>query len=150
MIKSAFLFKYSPYAKNSATIFGFKDHLFLLAQQYAENAGESSLLLKTNNVGSLISRVNGKKLKTNSFWFGDDYLAKSSGLYFRVYIDLQSGYNDFARLLARVYKLNTAKTIEEYAARIASSKYIDENNGDDRELYKNNIIKTYYTLKPTK
>lgn len=143
-----FVNKYLPLAKTSAALFGFADPYFLLAQQFAENSGDSSLLSKTNNIGSLISRVGEMKLKPNQYWKGAEYLAKSSGLWFRVYDDLQIGYHDYARLLGRFYKLNVAKTIEEYAHSISNSAYIDEKNGDNRELYAKNIIATYYKIKP--
>lgn len=154
MTPKEFVTKFLPYATASATRFGFADPYFLLSQQYAENSGNSPLLDKTNNVGSIISRpgkegtpLGKKKLATNQFWTGEDYLAKSSGLYFRVYGTLQDGYNDFARLLANVYKLNTANTIEDFARAISESKYISEDNGDSRLLYQKNIVSTYYKIK---
>ena len=148
MIAKEFVIKYLPLAQAAAAKFGFSDPYFLLAQQYAENSGDSSLLDKTHNVGSLISRVGKNKLQTNQYWKGEEYLAKSSGLSFRVYSTLQDGYYDYARLLGNVYKLNTAKTIEEYAIKVSQSRYIDEKNGDNRELYAKNIIATYKKIKP--
>lgn len=142
-----FNFKFLPYATESAKRFGFADPLFLMAQQFAENSGDSTLLANTNNVGSLISRYNGKKLPVGLFWGGEDYFVKSTGIYFRVYKTLQDGYNDFAKLLAKQYNLNTAKSIEEYADKVSKSAYINIANGDNREQYAKNIVSTYYSLK---
>lgn len=141
-------FKHYEYARLAAARFGFRDPLFLMAQVAAENSFSSKLLSATNNVGSLTSRNGeGKKHTSNEFWQGEDYQSKSSGLWFRKYSSLLDGWLDYARLLGNVYKLNTARTIEEYASKISASAYIDERNGDNREQYKQNIISSYNVLK---
>ena len=140
--------KFLPLAQESANRFGFKDPYFLMAQQFAENSGDKGIIINTNNVGSLISRNDrGLKLPIGLFWKGEEYKAKSSGLWFRVYATMQDGYNDFARLLSKYYKLHECKTIEEFADKISNSAYISESNGDNRKQYEKNIVDTYYKIK---
>jgi flagellar protein FlgJ len=55
---------------------------------------------------------------------------------------------DFARLIESKYKAAHAagKDYKTYAQRIAYSPYISEKNGDNRENYKNGIIKLYDSI----
>jgi len=143
----AFKTKFLPIALRAAKVFGFSDPYFLLAQMYAENGGNSYLLNTANNVGSLISRYNGAKLPTNTWWKGDDVANPKNGLYFRKYDSIDDGFFDFAHLLSNSYHLGTAKNIQEFAEKIANSSYISEANGDNRAQYAQNIINTYNKLK---
>jgi hypothetical protein len=148
IIKSVkdFITKFLPLATQAANHFGFKDPYFLLAQMYAENSGNSTLLNTANNVGSLISRYNGQKLKTNQFWHGDDIVNPKNGIYFRKYDTLLNGFLDYANTLAS-YGMHNVSDIQQYASKISNSKYINESNGDNRDQYAKNILNTYNKLK---
>lgn len=113
--------------------------LFLFAQHWAETGGNSALVRRSYNVGS-ITAMGGK----SAWWDGTSKTqSKSSGLWFRVYPNFPNAWNDMARLLSTKYKMNDARTIESYAKKISGSKYISESVGDDRALYEKNIISSY-------
>ncbi len=81
--------------------------------------------------------------KPNAYWKGQSYTSKSSGLKFRVYANAEDGLMDFARMISTYYKAAAAASsnISAYATLIANSPYITEKNGDNRENYKNILIK---------
>jgi flagellar protein FlgJ len=118
------------------------DPLVILSQAAQESGWGTSLLSKTfHNYFGIIAA--GSK---NEYWKGQIYDTQNKyKLKFRVYDTPQDSFCDFARLISSKYKAAHAVSndYKAYAEKIANSPYISESNGDNRELYKNNIIKIY-------
>jgi flagellar protein FlgJ len=133
--------KYLPYATAAGERFNM-DPFVILAQGAQESGwGTSNLSQNYNNFFGFTAGG-----KPNEFWDGKFYEAKNKyKLKFRVYKTPQESFMDFARLISSKYKAAHAagKDYKTYAQRIAYSPYISEKNGDNRENYKNGIIKLY-------
>jgi flagellar protein FlgJ len=121
------------------------DPFVILAQGAQESGwGTSSLSQNHNNFFGFTAGG-----KPNEFWDGQYYEAKNKyKLKFRVYKSPQESFMDFARLISSKYKAAHAagNDYKTYAQRIAYSPYISEKNGDNRENYKNGIIKLYDSI----
>lgn len=121
------------------------DPLIILSQGAHESAyGASNIAAKANNFFGITA--SGAK---NIYWKGKSYQAQNQyKLKFRVYDTPQDSFMDFARLIANRYKSAhaVANDYKAYASRISTSAYISEKNGDNRERYKNSIIKGYEQL----
>ncbi len=138
-----FLTEYYPYAAKASSYVG-HDPLFLLAQSVAERGYKGSGVSKTANNFFGITAYEGTS------WKGAIYRA-TTGIPFRWYPTLQDSFNDYIRLIydpkSKYYtKVRKQGTIEEFAYDISRSAYISETNGDNREVYRDNIVKAYYTL----
>ena len=113
--------------------------LVILAQASLESGwGTSPLSVKYNNYFGITATG-----KPNAYWKGQSYTSQTSGLKFRVYDNIENGLMDFARMISAYYKAAAAASgsVSAYAALIANSPYISEKNGDNRENYKNILIK---------
>lgn len=121
------------------------DPLIILSQGAHESAyGTSNIAAKANNFFGITA--SGAK---NIYWKGKSYQAQNQyKLKFRVYDTPQDSFMDFARLIFNRYKSAhaVANDYKSYASRISTSAYISEKNGDNRERYKNSIIKGYEQL----
>ena len=139
-----YVVKYLPFAKAAGERFNM-DPFVILAQGAQESGwGTSSLSQNQNNFFGFTAGG-----KPNEFWDGQYYVAKNKyQLKFRVYKSPQESFMDFARLIESKYKAAHAagKDYKTYAQRIAYSPYISEKNGDNRENYKNGIIKLYDSI----
>lgn len=136
--------KYYPAAKKAGDKYRI-DPLIILAQGAHESAsGTSNIALKANNFFGITAT--GAK---NNYWKGQSYQAQNKyKLKFRVYDTPEDSFMDFARLITNRYKSAhaVADDYKTYASRISTSAYISETNGDNRERYKNSIIKGYEQL----
>jgi flagellar protein FlgJ len=127
------------------------DPLVILAQGALESAWGSSHLAKAHNNFFGITIGSGK---ANAFWDGKKmYQAQNQyKLKFRSYETPENGFKDFARLiaLAPIYKKAHALALsdpEGYAKAIAYSAYISEDNGDNREHYRQGILRCHRVIR---
>jgi flagellum-specific peptidoglycan hydrolase FlgJ len=136
-----YVLTFFPFAKAAGERFGI-DPLIILSQAALESGwGTSNLSITHHNFFGITASGS-----SNEFWKGKTYQANNTyKLKFRVYDSVQDGFHDFARLISSKYKAAAAAghDYQTYAHRIAYSPYISENNGDNRESYKNNIIHFY-------
>lgn len=136
--------KYYQFAKEAGERYEM-DPLVILAQGAHESAwGTSSLAINYNNFFGFTAGGS-----PNEFWDGQYYTAQNKyKLKFRIYPSPKESFMDFARLIKSKYKSAHAagKDYKIYAQRIAYSPYISEQNGDNREHYKNGIIKLYDSI----
>ncbi len=137
----SFVTKYWWYAVRAARRYG-HNPTYMLAQSVAERGYKGSTLSDTyNNFFGIIStgKTDYGKFK---YWKGRSITLGSRGLSFRVYDSLQDSFYDYALLLDQDRYRSVIKngTPEEFAQSIAYSSYIAEVNGDNREVYKRNIL----------
>lgn len=73
----------------------------------------------------------------NDYWTGEKYIAKESGLPFRVYKNAADSFYDYARLISSKYKeaAKNSFNMERYAYSIAYSPYLSDKQGDNRPVY---------------
>lgn len=135
--KVAFVTKNLPVAKKVGAAFSLNP-LVILSQASIESGWGTSYMAK--NIFNFFGVT--AYGQTNTYWTGEKYISKTSGLPFRKYADAQAGFSDFARLITSKYKTaaQNAGKIEDYAKEIAYSPYISEKNGDNREAYRQGII----------
>jgi flagellum-specific peptidoglycan hydrolase FlgJ len=138
--KTDFVKTYYPIAKIAGEKSGI-DPIIILAQAAQESGwGNSNLAQNYNNFFGITA---------GSSWTGKTYVAQNQfKLTFRVYDSPQASFDDFADLIKRRYKLayTVAKDYKAYAYQISISPYITEENGDDRNVYQNNIINNYEAI----
>ena len=81
---------------------------------------------------------------SNGYWHGERAKVEGAGgvHYFRHYAGVEFSFLDFARLIRTGYRRawSFSRQPEAYAKEIAYSPYISEQNGDNRELYRRNLI----------
>jgi peptidoglycan hydrolase FlgJ len=82
---------------------------------------------------------------SNAYWHGQRVEltnGRDIPFYFRAYASPRFSFLDFARLICTGYHRawSLSHQPEAYAKEIAYSPYISELNGDNRELYRRNII----------
>lgn len=132
------------YAVNAGKRFSM-DPLIILAQGATESGWGTSFQSKNINNFFGITAAGGK----NEFWKGEKYGAKT-GLSFRVYDSPQDSFYDFGRLIKNSSYYKKAHAVgydyRKYAHEISYSAYITEKNGDNREVYKRNIINIYEVI----
>lgn len=80
----------------------------------------------------------------NAYWHGQRAILEgaSGPHYFRRYASVKESFKDFARLVHIGYHRAwcLSRQPEAYAREMAYSPYISELNGDNRELYRRNLI----------
>jgi flagellar protein FlgJ len=115
--------------------------VIILAQGAMESGwGGSDLAKKANNYFGILA--SGAK---NEFWDGDYvtvHLKKlDKKLKFRKYSTVKDSFFDFARLIKSSYSNAAAVSynLQSYALVISQSKYISEDNGDNREGYRKGV-----------
>lgn len=110
----------------------------ILAQAAIESGWGTSRLSRENNNFFGFTAYG----STNEYWKGAKRVSTSSGLPFRSYDSVEDGFRDFARLISSKYSAayKASNDVATYAALIASSPYINEKNGDNRNKYKQLII----------
>ena len=137
-IKTDFVLKYYDLAVKIGKQFGINP-VIILAQAAIESGWGTSPLARLHNNFFGITGYGAN----NEYWKGTKYLSKSSGIAFRVYNTVGSGFADFARLLVTKYPqaAKASESITGYAALISSSPYINEKAGDNRAKYKELIIR---------
>jgi len=101
--------------------------------------GTSELALRAHNFFGLTAYG-----CSNAYWHGQKYPVRTSRdeLDFRWYGRREDSFLDFARLIRSAYPraYHFSFQPEAYAKEIAYSPYISEQNGDNRDLYRRNII----------
>lgn len=113
--------------------------LVILAQGAMEGAWGTSYSARIrNNMFGIISA--GSK---NEYWDGANSPSTTNPhLKFRIYKTKQDSFYDYARLISSKYKTSASLShnVTAYADSISKSPYIDESNGDNREVYRKAII----------
>lgn len=113
----------------------------ILAQGALESGwGTSCLAVESHNFFGIMGYG-----ASNAYWHGQRVeLTNSRGIscYFRSYASVRFCFLDFTRLIYTGYHRawSLSHQPEAYAKEIAYSPYISELNGDNRELYRRNII----------
>ena len=112
----------------------------ILAQAAFESGwGMSKLATGSNNYFGLTAYG-----CSNQYWHGGKTTVNtgSYSLDFRRYHTRENSFLDFARLIRSAYPraYHFSFQPEAYAKEIAYSPYISEQNGDNRDLYRRNII----------
>jgi flagellar protein FlgJ len=140
--KTDFVKTYYPLAKIAGA--DKIDPIIILAQAAQESSwGNSNLAQNYNNFFGVTA---------GRSWTGRTYTVqrKPKPLIFRWYDSPQESFNGFVSLItndSRYQKAeDVAKDYKAYAYQISISPYIDEENGDDRNVYQNNIISHYESI----
>lgn len=136
MDKPGYITKYFPLAKTAANRYDINP-VIILAQGALESGwGTSSLAVNANNFFGVTAGG-----KQNQYW-GGKTVKTSKGLIFRKYDSPEQSFYDFARLIREAYTsaANKSNDFYAYARIIAYSKYISEQNGDNRPAYMAGII----------
>ncbi|WP_288207993.1 glucosaminidase, partial [uncultured Parabacteroides sp.] len=87
------------------------------------------------------------------YWKGAKTLKTEDGgishLQFRIYESIEQSFFDFARLIRTVYPTAASLSYypEAYAKEVAYSRYISEANSDNREAYRQMLIKISQYIK---
>ncbi len=138
-----FVHTYYPQAEIAAKQFGLNP-LVIMAQAALESGWGTSYMAK--NIFNFFGITAGGN--PNTFWDGQSYTSKSSGLKFRKYKNAADGFADHARLISSKYKSSAALSndVNAYAKSISLSPYISEANGDNREHYRIGIEKNAATI----
>ena len=128
-----------PHANSAETVFHLNP-IVTLAQAALESGwGKSNLALKGNNFFGLTAYG-----KSNDYWHGGVITLANGAdaLPFRRYDTVNNSFLDFARLIKEGYRMawSFSRNIEAYAKEIAYSRYISEQNGDNRELYRRSLV----------
>jgi flagellar protein FlgJ len=118
--------------------------LVVLSQAAHEGAWGTSFSVRTrrNHFGMIAAG------SPNAYWQGAKTQSSVSKLWFRVYASHEASFEDFASLISRKYPTAFAASADpiKYAAAIAASPYISEQNGDDRAAYKAALIRNASTI----
>ena len=141
MDKQAFFKQFLPAAQAAGEHFKLNPDIILTQAAIESGWGESVLCRTYHNYFGLTGYG-----QSTLYWKGAKTLRIEDGgishLQFRIYESDQQSFFDFARLIRTVYPTAAAISIypEAYAKEIAYSRYISEQNGDNRDLYRRNII----------
>lgn len=141
MNKQDFFNQFLPAAQAAGEHFKLNPQMILTQAAIESGWGESVLCKVYNNYFGLTGYG-----QPTLYWKGTKTLKKEDGgishLQFRIYESVEQSFFDFARLIRQVYP--TAATLsnypEAYAKEIAYSRYISEENGDNREAYRKLIL----------
>lgn len=145
MLKESFVILYFPYALSVWKKFQLNPSVVLAQAAIESGWGESSLATKAHNFFGLSAYG-----ASNEYWHGGKVETCPGGLSFRRYDTVENSFLDFGRLITTIYK-NAAHVSflpKSYAQEIAYSRYISEKNGDNRELYKDLLIRIEHSLQP--
>lgn len=145
MLKESFVILYFPHALNVWKKFKLNPSVVLAQAAIESGWGESSLATKANNFFGISAYG-----VSNEYWHGGKVETCPDGLCFRRYDMVENSFLDFGRLITTIYK-NAAHVSflpKSYAQEIAYSRYISEKNGDNRELYKDLLVRIEHSLQP--
>jgi|GEM_PF-2870682 len=148
MTKGEFVSKYYLMAKEASQRYPF-DPLIMLAQSAHETGwgGSYSARVRKNMFGLTKGGSNAQ----TPHWGGKWSVSSVSGLKFRVYDNPADCFYDFAYWIHNFRSYTEArkytKDIYAYSISISNSRYISEENGDDREAYKNALVANYQAIK---
>lgn len=144
MSKEEFTISYLPLAQLAGKKYRM-DPLIILSQAAIESqwGGSYSARVRKNFFG--VTAFGAK----NAYWDGEySESLNELKIKFRIYNTAQDSFYDFARLIASKYKSAHAvnNDVTRYAQAIAYSPYITESNGDNRQVYLNNLISSYRSI----
>ena len=134
---SVFVNKFAPLALEAGRAFRI-DPVVILAQAAIETGwGESTLCREYHNFFGITAYG-----LPNVWWTGRWTELSARSLRFRVYPDDKCSFMDYCRLLRSAYPraADMSANPKAFAKEIAYSPYISEQNGDNRDLYRRNII----------
>lgn len=128
-----------PAAEKAGQVFHMNP-LVILAQGALESGwGTSSLATEHHNYFGIMGYG-----AANDYWYGavTDVKGPHGTLRFRHYASPELSFLDFARLIFTGYPRawSFSQRPEAYAKEIAYSPYISEQNGDNREQYRRNVV----------
>lgn len=142
MDKQIFFKKFLPAAQAAGKHFKLNPDIILAQAAIESGWGESVLCTVYYNYFGLTGYG-----QPSLYWKGAKTLKIEDGgishLQFRIYESTEHSFFDFARLIRTVYQTAASVSIypEAYAKEIAYSRYISEANGDNREAYRQLLIK---------
>ncbi|MCD7936497.1 MAG: glucosaminidase domain-containing protein [Tannerellaceae bacterium] len=143
MKRETFINTYFPLARVAGERFKLNP-VVMLAQAALESGwGQSTLACEHHNFFGLTAYG-----KANDFWPGEGVQLREGSLCFRRYDSPQQSFLDYARLICSSYKSAAAMSFypEAFAKEIAYSRYISEENGDDREMYRRSLVAICKTI----
>lgn len=118
--------------------------LVILAQGAFESGWGTSFQARMNNNFHGLTVGSKTAFSMGPHWDGTEYKS-STGLRFRKYKRPEDGFLDFARFIRKFSSYEKVRPfvhdINAYADAISKSKYITEENGDDRAAYKAGMLK---------
>lgn len=141
MDKQAFINQFLPVAKAAGEHFKMNPQMILTQAAIESGWGESVLCKVYNNYFGITGYG-----QPTLYWKGAKTRKMEDGgishLQFRIYESAEQSFFDFARLIRTVYKTAASFSFspEAYAKEIAYSRYISEQNGDNREAYRKLIL----------
>ena len=141
MDKQVFFKQFLPAAQAAGEHFKLNPDIILAQAAIESGWGESVLCRTYHNYFGLTGYG-----QSTLYWKGAKTLRIEDGgishLQFRIYESDQQSFFDFARLIRTVYPTAAAVSNypEAYAKEIAYSRYISEQNGDNREAYRQLLI----------
>ena len=128
-----------PAALSAGTAFNMNPLVILAQAAFESGWGTSDLAKGFRNYFGLTAYG-----CSNAYWHGGKTTVKASAysLDFRRYDTRENSFLDFARLIRNNYRSawQVRYDPEAYAKEIAYSPYISEQNGDNRDLYRRNLI----------
>ena len=144
MTKQQFTISYLPLAIKAGERYGMLAEV-ILAQAAIESGwgGSYGARVRKNFFGITAAG------SPNTYWDGSYSVSQNQyQLKFREYKTDQDSFYDFARLISSKYKSahSVSSDSTAYAQAIAYSPYISEQNGDNRENYKNLIISSFNSI----
>ena len=143
MIKEIFVQQFYPLAQAAGKLFNINP-VVVLAQAAIESGWAESRLSKDYNSFFGITGYGGP----TDYWAGEKIRLNETGLLFRSYASARDSFFDFCRLIRSSYTVaaNVSNVPAAYAQEIAYSRYISEVNGDNRDNYKQLLVKLSVTI----
>ena len=138
MQKQEYISHFLPMAQKAGECFRINP-VVILAQSAIESGwGESTLSREHHNFFGITAYG-----RRNPWWDGSSAQLSEHSLSFRAYPSPESSFMDYARLIRSAYPTaaNCSSTPTAFARAIAYSKYISEVNGDNREAYRELLIR---------
>ncbi|MCD8192991.1 MAG: glucosaminidase domain-containing protein [Tannerellaceae bacterium] len=135
--KTQFLEACLPLARKAGAAYRINP-VVILAQAALETGwGTSTLARLYNNFFGITGYG-----KPTDFWPGHIVKLSEKGLPFRSYPEREQGFMDYARLIRSTYSqaADLSQDPEAFARAMASSAYISEENGDNREVYRKSLV----------
>jgi peptidoglycan hydrolase FlgJ len=137
MTREQYAKQFYPLAQVAGKTFGINPTVILAQAMHESGYGTSySALVRHNHFG--ITAYGSR----NQYWDGAYSASKTNpNLNFRIYKNNQDSFFDFARLITSKYPTAAAVSNDTaaYAKTIANSPYINEANGDNRQVYERSL-----------
>lgn len=135
-----------PAAVSAGAAFNLNPLVILAQAAFESGWGTSSLAKESHNYFGLTAYG-----CSNAYWHGGKTTVKgrSYSLDFRRYDTCEHSFLDFARLIRNNYRAawQVSHDPQAYAKEIAYSRYISEQNGDNRETYRQSLVLIAQTIR---